>query len=168
MPKAFYRRRLPHLQCDDRPHFVTFCTHRRLILPEYVRQVVLDCCLHDSGNKLDLRAAVVMPDQVHVIFTPLVNRMAMEIYSLSEIMNAMKVASSHKVNEVLGRRGRLWQRESFDHVVCNSQNLDAKMEYLLENPVRAGLAWHWAEYPWLWRKTTENPFAPDEVRPAAK
>ncbi|MFZ1011226.1 MAG: transposase [Candidatus Sulfotelmatobacter sp.] len=160
MLRAFYRRRLPHLQCDYRQHFVTFCTDRRWILPERVRSIVLECCLHDNGAKFDLRVAIVMPDHVHMIFTPLVNQHEMEIYSLGEIMDAVKGASAHMVNKALGRKGTVWQAESFDHVLRSSESLDAKIAYLLENPVRAGLVSDWTEYRWLWRKTFANPFAP--------
>jgi REP element-mobilizing transposase RayT len=163
MPQAFYRRQLPHLQCDDKPHFVTFCTDRRWILPECVRSVVLDCCLHDNGAKFDLRVAVVMPDHVHMIFMPLVNREGMEVYSLGEIMDAVKGASAHQVNNLLGRRGRVWQQESFDHVLRSSESLDAKISYLLENPVRAGLVSEWSHYAWLWKKPFVNPFGPGEL-----
>ncbi len=89
MPQAFYRRQLPHLQCDDKQHFITFCTDHRWVLPERVRSTVLDCCLHDHEEKFDLRIAVVMPDHVHMIFTPLVNQQAMELHSLAEIMDAI-------------------------------------------------------------------------------
>ena len=160
MPQAFYRRQLPHLQYDDRQHFVTFCTNHRWILPERVRQIVLDCCLHDNGEKFDLRVAAVMPDHVHMIFMPLVNQGAMEVYSLAEIMNAIKGTSAHKVNKLLGRKGRLWQPESFDHVVRSSENLDAKIEYLLQNPARQGLVDEWTDYPWLWKKPFVNHMAP--------
>ena len=139
---------------------MTFCTDRRWILPERVRSIVLECCLHDNGAKFDLRVAVVMPDHVHMIFTPLVNQQAMEIYSLGEIMDAVKGASAHRVNKALGRKGTVWQAESFDHVLRSSESLDAKIAYLLENPVRAGLVSDWTEYPWLWRKAFVNPFAP--------
>ncbi|MGA9390198.1 MAG: transposase [Candidatus Sulfotelmatobacter sp.] len=160
MPQAFYRRQLPHLQCDNRQHFVTFCTEHRWVLPKHVRQIVLDCCLHDNGIKFDLRGAVVMPDHVHMIFTPLVNQQAMEVYSLAEIMNAIKGASAHGINTTLCRSGRVWQAESFDHVLRSSENLDAKIVYLLENPIRAGVVGEWADYPWLWKKPSINPFAP--------
>ena len=160
MPKAFYRRQLPHLQCDDRQHFVTFCTDHRWILPERVRSIVLECCRHDNGKKFDLRISVVMPDHVHMIFTPLVNREAMEVYSLAEIMDAVKGAAAHKINRALGRKGRVWQPESFDHVLRSSENLDAKIEYLLQNPVRLGLVRDSTEYPWIWKKPFVNIFAP--------
>ena len=160
MPQAFYRRQLPHLQCDDKPHFITFCTDHKWVLPERVRSIVLESCLHDNGAKFDLRVAVVMPHHVHMIFTPLVNQQAMEVYSLAEIMDAAKGSSAHKINKVLGRKGRVWQPESFDHVLRSSENLDAKIIYVLENPVRAGLVDQWTEYPWIWKKPNVNPFAP--------
>src|SRR2546425_10804940 len=131
MPQAFYRRQLPHLQCDDKPHFVTFCTDHRWILPVNVRLAVLRCCLHDNGRKFDLRIALVMPDHVHMIFTPLVNSEQTEIYSLAEIMDAVKGAAAHQINKTLRRKGRVWQPESFDHVLRSSENLDAKIEYIL-------------------------------------
>jgi len=139
MPQAFYRRQLPHLQVDERQHFVTFCTDRRWILPERVRSIVLECCLHDNGEKFDLRVAVVMPDHVHIIFTPWVDHEANAIYSLAEIMDAIKGASAHRISKALGRKERVWQAESFDHVVRCSEGLDAKIRYVLENPVRRGL-----------------------------
>jgi len=138
---------------------VTFCTDKRWILPECVRGVVLESCLHDNGSKFDLRVAVVMPDHVHMIFTPLVNRQAMEVYSLAEIMDAIKGVSAHRINKMLGRKGRVWQAESFDHVLRSSESLDAKVHYLLENPVRLGLVADWTDYPWLWKKAYLNPFA---------
>ena len=101
-----------------------------------------------------------MPDHVHMIFTPLVNEQAGEIFSLAGIMDAVKGASAHKVNKMLGRKGQVWQTESFDHVLRSSENLDAKIGYLLENPVRAGLAREWTDYPWIWKKPFVNPFAP--------
>jgi REP element-mobilizing transposase RayT len=168
MRQAFYRRQLPHLQYDNRPHFVTFCTHKRWILPKLVRSVVLECCLHDNLTKFDLRVVVVMPDHVHMIFTPLINTEAMEIYSLAEIMDAVKGTSAHQINKMLGRKGRVWQAESFDHVMRSSESLDAKIHYLSENPVRRGLANVWNDYPWLWRKPFVNPYAPDSRTCVAK
>jgi REP element-mobilizing transposase RayT len=159
VPQAFYRRKLPHLQWDDKPHFVTFCTHERWALPERIRNVVLESCLHDNGIRFDLKVAIVMPDHVHLIFTPLVDIRAMEISSLATIMDAIKGASAHRINKILGCTGKVWQTESFDHVLRASENLDAKIQYVLDNPVRAGLVREWHEYPWMWRKALANPYS---------
>jgi putative transposase len=156
MPQAFYRRQLPHLQVDDKQHFVTFCTDHRWTLPERVRSIVMECCLHDNGEKFDLRVAVVMPDHVHMIFTPLVDHEGMEIFSLARIMDVIKGASAHKINRPLDAGGGFGQPESFDHVLRSSEGLDAKIQYILENPVRRGLG---RDYPWLWKKIFANPFA---------
>jgi len=101
---------------------------------------------------MDLQIIVVMPDHVHLIFTPLVNEQRMEVCSLAEIMDAIKGASAHKINKILGRKGRVWQTESFDHVLRCSESLDQKIEYIRQNPVRRGLVSNWEDYPWIWPK----------------
>jgi len=150
--RGFYRRQLPHLQRDYRPHFVTFCTYGKWVLPEWARQIVLDCCLLGHNVTISLYVSVVMPDHVHMIFTPLVDREAREICSLVRIMNAVKGASSHRINATRGRIGPVWQAEAFDHVLRSSESLDAKVAYVLANPVRRRLANRWQEYPWLWQR----------------
>jgi REP element-mobilizing transposase RayT len=99
-----------------------------------------------------LQVIVVMPDHVHLIFTPLVNEQRMEVCSLSEIIDAIKGASAHKINKILGRKGKVWQTESFDHVLRCSESLDQKIEYLRQNPVRRGLVSNWEDYSWIWPK----------------
>jgi hypothetical protein len=43
-------------------------------------------------------------------------------------------------------KGKVWQDESFDHVLRSDESLAAKMAYVAENPVRAGLVKASAEY----------------------
>jgi hypothetical protein len=51
-PKHEYRCRLPHIQKDNRPIFITFTTDRRRRLPAEARDIVLECCLKENGNKV--------------------------------------------------------------------------------------------------------------------
>jgi len=90
MPGTFYRRQLPHLQRDSKPHFLTFCTHHHWILPEQTRSIVLDSCIHEHDKSVDLLCIVVMPDHVHLIFTPLIDEQRREVFSLAHVMNAIK------------------------------------------------------------------------------
>ncbi len=153
MPRKYqYRRVLPHLQKDFRPIFATFVTQQRWELPESARQVVLDCCVRQHGQRMDLHAAVVMPDHVHLIFSALrdVNGESFTIY---EIMHAVKGAAAHATNKALSRSGPVWQEEYFDHVLRSNEDIEEKVEYLLENPVRKGLVKTAEEYPWSWRGT---------------
>jgi REP element-mobilizing transposase RayT len=96
-----------------------------------------------------------MPDHVHVILTPLLDEQKGEVRSLIEIMRTIKSASAHLINRRLHRQGPVWQEESFDHVVRSSEGLDAKVEYVLQNPVRRGLVKDWQEYAWAWQRTDQ-------------
>ena len=148
----FYRRDLPHLQRDYKPHFITFVTKARMQLPDWARQTTLECCLHDHRKRYELYVAVVMPDHVHLILTPEVDHIRKEIHSLIAIMRSLKGASAHAINKHWERHGPVWQEESFDHVLRCSESLDAKVRYVLENPLRRGLVADWRDYPWAWQR----------------
>ncbi len=113
----FYRRNLPHLQKDFTPHFITFVTKFRWILPPAARDVVLASCLHDHRRRYELYAVVVMPDHAHMILTPLIDTERGEIFSLTRITQTIKSASARAINQKLIRTGAVWQEESFDHVL---------------------------------------------------
>lgn len=100
---------------------------------------------------LDLHVAVVMPDHVHLIFTPRIDAGNQTTYSVMQIMHAIKGSSARAVNQALGRRGPVWQEESFDHVLRSMESLREKVDYVCQNPVRAGLAASPKLYPWLWQ-----------------
>lgn len=153
--KGEYRRFLPHLQVEGKPLFVTFATLNRWVLPETLRGLVLAHCLHEHEIKLQVHGVVVMPDHVHMIFSPLQDRQG-NPYGLAEIMSGIKGTSAHSINKALNRRGRVWQREFFDHVLRSDENIHSKVQYICENPVRKGLVQEIDDYPWLWREWLEG------------
>jgi REP element-mobilizing transposase RayT len=153
--KGFSQRNLPHLQADERTIFVTFATYRRWVLPEAVREIIIRHCLHDHQTKLQVHGVVVMPDHVHMVFTPLKDRID-NIFGLTEIMNGIKGASAHSINRLLKRRGHVWQDESFDHILRSVEKMSSKVEYICQNPVRKGLVIEVDDYPWLWREWVEG------------
>jgi REP element-mobilizing transposase RayT len=148
----FYRRNLPHVQKDFTPHFITFVTKFRWMLPDCARDITLRSCCHDHRKKYELYVAVVMPDHVHLILTPLINEQTREVFSLMGILRDIKGASARAINQRLGRHGVVWQEESFDHVLRSSEGLDAKVNYILRNPVRRGFVADWRNYRWLWQR----------------
>jgi REP element-mobilizing transposase RayT len=87
---TFYRRNLPHLQRDGKRHSVTFVTNGRWILPEWARDIVLECIRHDDALRYNLDAAVVMPDHAHVVLTPGIDEQQQRVMPLFEIMKAIK------------------------------------------------------------------------------
>jgi len=153
--KGSYRRNLPHLQAEARTLFVTFSTYRRWLLPESVRSLVLEHCVRDRGVNLAVHGVVVMPDHVHMVFTPLRDE-AGNTFGLAQIISGIKGASAHRVNRALSRRGHVWQDESFDHVLRSDESIRQKVEYICDNPVRKGLVRSPDEWPWLWREWVEG------------
>ena len=103
-----YTRNLPHIEKDDRPHFITFDAYQRWQLPPKARDLALAHCLHDNGSKMRLHVAVIMPDHVHLIFTPL-RADNTEMFTFEEIVGAIKGASAHSINKALNRSGRVWR-----------------------------------------------------------
>jgi hypothetical protein len=43
--------------------------------------------------------------------------------------------------------GAFWQKSFWDHFLRADEQVEAVVSYVLNNPVRAGLATHWREYP---------------------
>lgn len=149
-----YRRKLPHLQPDYKIFFITFCTSRRWILPEVARDIVMETCLRGDGKRFELHALVVMPDHVHFALTS--NRDGAGTFSIPEIMQETKSVSAHRINRQTGHAGRVWQEESFDRALRHEENLTEKIEYMINNPVRAGLVETPAQYRWIWVETGER------------
>jgi len=144
-----FRRRLPHFEGNGSPIFVTFRTIDNFILSPEARSIVMSHILHDHGVRLRIVCAVVMPDHAHLLYVPL-NDEAGNRFTKGEVIGAMKGASAHSINKLLQRQGAVWQTESFDHVVRNSEALDAKIDYVCHNPVKSGLCEREDDYPWLW------------------
>jgi REP element-mobilizing transposase RayT len=90
-----------------------------------------------------------MPDHVHLLCLPCTDENG--AISIPEITRTIKSESAHRINKALGCTGRVWQDESFDHVLRGNESLRKKAEYILENPVRAGLVMRAEDYPWLWQ-----------------
>ena len=51
----------------------------------------------------------------------------------------IKGFSAHQANRILGRQGRFWQDESYDHLVRDDREFRRVQRYIEHNPVRAGL-----------------------------
>jgi REP element-mobilizing transposase RayT len=151
--KYEYRRRLPHYQKAGRALFVTFCKANRCPFPPEARDTVLRHCLHDHGKRFQLHAAVVMPEHVHLLLTPLCDEQGWP-YALPSILKRLKGTSARSINKLLGSCGPVWQEESFDHVLRSQESLEEKLEYLRQNPVRRGLVKKSEDYPWLWIEQT--------------
>jgi len=145
-----YRRNLPHIVPSERPLFVTPSTRARWRLPPGARTLALKHVLHEHLTRAFIYVAVVMPDHMHIIFELLGSA------SLADVMKSIKGISARRINQLLHRKGHVWEEESFDHVLRLKERSRAKYEYVSLNPVRAGLVRTPDDYPWLWRSWVEG------------
>jgi putative transposase len=111
----------------------------------------------DGRNQYAAHAFCVMPNHVHLLITPL--------GALSKIMQELKGTTARRANAELRRTGtRFWQDESFDHWVRTPAEFERILEYIEQNPVKAGLTKHCEDWPWssarfrvLRASETQNP-----------
>jgi REP-associated tyrosine transposase len=149
-----YRRKLPHYQPAGRRLFITFRKNDRAAFPPEARDAVLRHCLYDHGRRYQLHAAVIMPDHVHILLTPLRDQKGWP-HGLPAILKQLKGTSARSVNKLSSSGGPVWQEESFDHVLRSSESFAEKLEYIRQNPVRRGLVKSPEDYPWLWVEPAE-------------
>jgi REP element-mobilizing transposase RayT len=94
-------------------------------LPDRARDLVLEHCLFERGKRIKLHAVVIMPDHVHLLFTPLRSENGWP-HPLQKILKMIKGTSARDINKLLGSGGPVWEEESFDHVLRSARKFKGK------------------------------------------
>jgi putative transposase len=113
-----------------------------------VAAVVRNGVRHFANSRYELLAYVVMPSHLHWVFRPLPEWCATvptERTPRETIMHSLKSYTGNVCNEILGRGGRFWQDESYDHWVRDDES-ERVIVYVENNPVKAGLVREPREY----------------------
>jgi REP element-mobilizing transposase RayT len=106
------------------------CILRR---PE-VANLVESSLRHFHAQRYLLDDYVIMPNHVHVLVTLQPDR------GLSDVLHSWKSFTANQINRVLNRTGRLWQEESYDHILRDEEELIGYRQYIAANPAKAGLS----------------------------
>jgi REP element-mobilizing transposase RayT len=88
-----------------------------------------------------LAAWVFLPDHGHAILLPHYP------LTISRAMEAIKVSSTLRINAARKELGLLWQPRFFDRALRTVREYWEKVEYLHQNPVKAGLARRAEDWP---------------------
>jgi len=127
---------------------------------EKIAHLVKDAIHYRDNKNYKLIAYTIMPNHLHILFTPIVKRFAESLtlknkstpfYTVTKIMQDFKKYTARESNILLQRTGNFWQHESYDHVVRNKGELNKIVNYIMNNPVKAGLCekskdWKWSYY----------------------
>jgi REP element-mobilizing transposase RayT len=152
-------------------YFITVCTKNRQCLLGEIENGEMR--LNDAGrivvaewmktaeirSGIELDACVVMPNHFHGIFVvsdgrgtarraPTVERFGQPVPgSIPTVIRAFKSAVTKRINEMRQIPGEpLWQRNYYEHVIRNDDELNRIRQYIIDNPAK-------------WDMDKENPHA---------
>jgi hypothetical protein len=98
-----------------------------------VAEIVAGSLAQFDGARYNLLAWCIMPNHVHVVFQLRDGNL------LHTVVHGWKSYTSLQINRHLSRRGALWQREYYDHLLRGGDQLQRAIRYTAENPRLAGL-----------------------------
>jgi REP element-mobilizing transposase RayT len=98
-----------------------------------VAKLAQDSLLFFDSERYSLSSRVIMPNHVHILITPFPG------HKLSRILQSLKSYIANEANTILDRRGQFWQQESFDRYIRNLKHWNSVVQYIENNPVKAGL-----------------------------
>lgn len=88
-------------------------------------------------------AWVLMPDHIHWLFSR-------RDGSLARCLQLLKGRSAHAINQLRDRSEPVWQSGYYDHALRHDDDLRKYAEYIVRNPVRAGLVVKIEDYAHGW------------------
>jgi nicotinamide-nucleotide amidase len=132
----------PGVRSEDAPFFLTICCRPRgknqLCEPGIATKLFDSIEVSQKRGDWWVKMVLLMPDHLHALI------------SFPATKDMRKVVADWK--RLLARRlGVVWQRDFFEHRIRAEESLRERADYILNNPVRAGLVARAEEWPYVWR-----------------
>ncbi len=132
------------------------------LLDQDVAQIVANKIHELDGQRFRLIAYCIMSNHVHLLIDMIDFDNCMQgklrgktkDYPLADILRLLKGSTARKCNLKLERSGAFWHNESYDHYVRDGEELGRIVEYILNNPIKAGLVEEWQEWRFNYCNTT--------------
>ncbi len=125
-----------HSATDSRTYFISAGTWqgRSLFQSERLAKLFLET-LHQyrKDGKFALHEFSVIPTHIHLLLT------VPPEATIERTMQFIKGGFSHRAGQEVGRNKEIWQRGYLDHRIRDAADYARRMEYIRQNPVRAGL-----------------------------
>lgn len=110
-----------------------------------------------DGDKYRLIAFCVMSNHVHILLKPLkLNEKS--YHPLSTIIFSFKRHTSGAFTELPHYVQPFWQEEYYDHVIRNEKDYFNQLNYILNNPVKAGLVEDYNDWPGVYVMNLDDIF----------
>jgi REP element-mobilizing transposase RayT len=113
-----------------------------LTRPDVADMVIEAISFRERTGKWSMLAYVLMPNHLHLFFRLVDGR-------LTKTMIGFKRWTGREAADLLDRSGeRFWQREWFDHWSRSALQDERIVEYIRQNPVKAGLVDDYRNWPY--------------------
>jgi len=126
---------------------ITICTwgRRPIFQNEAWARIILDSLetgpLREQSQKY---AFCLMADHLHLLLAP-------KKGNLIDLINGWKSFTANLLRKN-GLSSPCWQRGFYDHALRKEEEVREAAEYIIFNPVRAGVAKDWTDYPFSWHR----------------
>ena len=107
-----------------------------------IASMIQENLFHFNGVRYNVLNWCIMPNHVHVLIE------VKEGWTLSTIMHGWRSYTAHQANKILGRTGDFWMDEYFDRYIRDEKHLETVINYIDNNPVKAGLVDEAHKWPW--------------------
>jgi putative transposase len=124
----------------------------RWLAEEKVAQIVADELHALNGERYRLVAYCLMSNHAHMVMDTAEHGFKPKHigvtapYPLTDTLKRLKGRTARFCNQALGRRGKFWHHESYDHVIRDQGEYERIVWYVMNNPVKAGLAEKWQDW----------------------
>jgi type I restriction enzyme R subunit/putative DNA methylase len=117
---------------------------------------VQNSLLHFDGDRYRVIAWVIMPNHVHVLIDP-EEPVAKSVQAWKSFTARWLLANHDRLGLGIPDAHHVWMREYWDRFIRDDSHLQATIDYIQMNPVKAGLCASPAEWPY---SSASNPGAP--------
>jgi len=116
---------------------------QRLLQSERNAMLLIDVLRSNvAAGKFELHEFVIMPDHLHLLMT-----LPLEM-TIEKAMQLIKGGFSYRLKKEFGYQGEIWQRGFSEVRIADAQSFMQHREYIIQNPVKAGLAETAEQYPY--------------------
>jgi len=134
--------------------FVTICTAEKkpyFSKPNMCRVIIDELEYRLSKKEIRLYCYCIMPDHLHILLS-LEQNYASKNGAFGERTLQNWVSTFKRYTGRMAKQAHyvwpLWQKNFYDHVVRKDESLVGICSYILNNPVRKGMAPTWERYPY--------------------
>jgi REP element-mobilizing transposase RayT len=119
------------------------CADRARGLEAEAKTIVAEALLWlRSQDRIGLHGFVVMRDHFHALLSVRAG------VRLSQVMHSLNSFTAKRINALRGQTGAVWQGGFREDAMHDLETAEKALQYMADNPVRAGVAATPADYPW--------------------